>query len=62
MEDEKIFAVKFEIRNGRIATKMSAKNIQVQEKIGLLEIAKQQVLDEVKKTKRDLFKGYKENE
>ncbi|MFH1972431.1 MAG: hypothetical protein ABIJ18_03045 [archaeon] len=58
--EEKEFNIKFQIRDGRIATKMTSKNMQVQEKIGLLEIAKQQVLDEVRKTKRDIFKGYKD--
>lgn len=60
MEEEKLFVVKFEIKAGHIATKMSSKNVQMQEKVGLLEIAKQQVLDELRKTKKDLFMGYKD--
>ena len=59
---EKVFAIKFEIRDGRIATKMTSKNVQAQEKVGLLEIAKQQVLDELRESKRDIFKGVKEDE
>jgi hypothetical protein len=62
MENDKLFELKFIIKNGRIATKMTSKNVQIQEKIGLLEIAKQQVLDEVKKTKRDLFRSVKKDE
>ncbi|MAG78644.1 hypothetical protein CL616_04745 [archaeon] len=58
----KDFVIQFKIKNGRIATKMTSKNLQVQEKLGLLEIAKQQILDEIKKTKRDIFKGVKEDE
>ena len=59
---EKVFAVKFEIRDGRIATKMTSKNVQSQEKVGLLEIAKQQVLDELRESKRNIFKGVKKDE
>ena len=59
---EKVFAIKFEIRDGRIATKMTSKNVQAQEKVGLLEIAKQQVLDELRESKRDIFKGVKKGE
>ena len=62
MENNKIFAIKFEIREGKIATKMSSKNLQPHEKIGLLEIAKRQVMDEVSKNRRDIFRGVKKDE
>ena len=57
-----MFELKFIIKDGRIATKMASKNMQIQEKLGLLDIAKQQLLDEVKKTKRDLFRSVTKDE
>ncbi len=62
MEKDKDFMIHFRIRNGKIATKMTSNNVQAQEKVGLLEIAKQQILDELRKTKRDIFKGVKKDE
>ena len=56
---DKIYMVKFIVKDGKLATKMSSKNMSPQEIVGLLEIAKQQVLDGVKENKKEIFKGSK---
>jgi hypothetical protein len=56
---DKLFMVKFVVKNGKMATKMSSKNMSPQETVGLLEIAKQQVLDGLKTNKKEVFKGFK---
>jgi len=59
MKEDKLFMVKFVVKEGKMATKMSSKNITPQEIIGLLEIAKQQVLDNLKTNKKEIFRGSK---
>ena len=57
MSEDKIFAIKFVVKDGKIATKMSSKNMAPQETLGLLEIAKQQILDGLKENKKEIFRG-----
>ncbi len=57
MVEEKEFIVKFIVKDGKMATKMSSKNMTPQESIGLLEIAKQQILDGLKENKKEMFRG-----
>jgi hypothetical protein len=59
MNQDKIFMVKFVVKDGKMATKMSSKNMTPQETLGLLDIAKQQILDGLKNNKKEVFKGYK---
>ena len=61
MTDEKLFMVKFVVKNGKMATKMTSKNMTPQESLGLLDIAKQQILDGLKDNKKEIFKGYKDD-
>jgi hypothetical protein len=61
MANEKLFMVKFVVNNGKMATKMSSKNMSPQETLGLLDIAKQQILDGLKNNKKEVFKGYKDD-
>ncbi|MDP3918693.1 MAG: hypothetical protein Q8Q35_02195 [Nanoarchaeota archaeon] len=58
-QEEKLFMVKFVVKNGKMATKMSSKNMSPQETVGLLEIAKQQILDGLKQNKKEVFRGSK---
>ena len=53
--EEKVFALKFVVKDGNIATKVRSKNISPHESIGLLEIAKQQLLDSLKRNKKEFF-------
>jgi hypothetical protein len=59
MAEDKLFMVKFVVKNGKMATKMSSKNMTPQETIGLLEVAKQQILDGLKQNKKEVFRGSK---
>ena len=51
--------IRFTVKDGKMATEMSTKNMSPQESIGLLEIAKQQLLDSVKENKKEVFRGTK---
>lgn len=62
MTEEKMFTVKFIVKDGKMATKVSSKNMSPQESIGLLEIAKQQILDGLKVNKKELFRGSQEED
>ncbi len=60
MKNDKVFVIKFVVKNGKMATKMSSKNMTPQESLGLIEIAKQQILDGLKKNKKEIFRGSKD--
>jgi hypothetical protein len=60
MAGDKLFMVKFAVKNGKMATKMSSRNMSPQETLGLLEIAKQQILDGLKQNKKEVFRGSKD--
>lgn len=59
MEEEKTFEVKFVIKKGNIATKVETKNISPHECVGLLEIAKQQILNGLGASKKEVFRESK---
>ena len=61
MTEEKVFAIKFLVRDGKMVTKMTSKNMTPQETIGSLEIAKQQILDGLKENKKDVFQGCRDD-
>ncbi|MDP3727944.1 MAG: hypothetical protein Q8R18_00675 [bacterium] len=60
MSESKVFVIKFVVKDGKMATKMSSKNMAPQETVGLLEIAKQQILDGLKENKKEIFRGFKD--
>ncbi len=60
MTENKVFIIKFMVKEGKMATKMSSKNMTPQESVGLLEIAKQQILDGLKENKKEIFRGSKD--
>ena len=57
---EKSFIVKFDITNNNIKTTMKTENISPQEALGLIEMAKDQILDNLKKGRKDIFHMSKE--
>jgi hypothetical protein len=59
MKEEKSFMVKFIVKEGNIATKVETNNIQPQECIGLLEIAKQQLLKSLEEKRKEVFRSSK---
>ncbi len=62
MAEDKLFMVKFVVKEGKMATKMTSKNLSPQETIGLLEVAKQQILDGLKTQKKEVFRGSRDDE
>ncbi|MBT3323732.1 hypothetical protein HN681_01860 [archaeon] len=62
MAEDKLFMVKFVVKEGKMATKMTSKNLSPQETIGLLEVAKQQILDGLKTQKKEVFRGTRDDE
>jgi len=62
MDKEKVFAIKFSIEDGNIKTQIHSKNINSQEAVGLLEIAKDQILDNIRKGRKENFKSSKKDE
>ncbi len=54
---EKEFAVRFKIVDGNIETQMKQQNVSPQEAIGLLEMAKSQLLENLAKNRKDIFSG-----
>jgi len=62
MNKEKVFAIKFSLDKGNIKTQIHSKNISPQEAIGLLDIAKDQILENVRKGRKEIFKSSKKDE
>ncbi|MBU0615439.1 MAG: hypothetical protein KJ601_05070 [Nanoarchaeota archaeon] len=60
--EKKIFAVQFNIMGPQIQTQMKMDKVSPQEAIGLLEMAKDQILDKLKKGRQDVFEASKKGE
>ena len=58
---KKSFLLKFDLNPGNIQTQMKTENVSPQEAIGLLEMAKDQILDNLKKGRKDIFQAVKNN-
>ena len=56
---KKSFLLKFDLNPGNIQTQMKTENVSPQEAIGLLEMAKDQILDNLKKGRKDIFQAFK---
>ena len=57
--EEKIFIIHFNITPHNIQTKMSNKNVSPQEAIGLLEMAKSQILENLAQGRKQVFESWK---
>ena len=51
----KMLLLRFDVSKNNIKTSMKTQNISPQETIGLLEMAKSQILDNLKKGRKDVF-------
>ena len=58
-QEEKIFSVRFVIRDKGIQTQMQTKHVSHQEMIGLLEMAKDEILDNLKAGRKQVFRASK---
>ncbi len=56
---DRLFEVKFRIVNNNIQTEMKQKNVSPQEAIGLLEMAKNQIMENLSKGRKEIFSGTK---
>lgn len=59
---DKSFAIRFRIEQENIQTEMHTQNVSPQEAIGLLEMAKSQILDNVAKGRKEVFSSVIKNE
>lgn len=59
--NEKVFAVRFTIKEKGIQTQMQTKNVSPQEMIGLLEMAKDEILENVKQGRKQVFRASKKD-
>ena len=54
--------IKFKVIEGGIQTQIHTKNINSQEAIGLLETAKDQLMENIRKNRKEVFKSSKKDE
>ena len=57
--DQKIFLLRVDVMTNNIQTTMKTQNVTPQEAIGFLEMAKDQILDNVKQGRKDIFQAFK---
>jgi len=61
VKTKKSFILRFDIADGNIKTSMKTEEISPPEAIGLLEMAKDQILDNLKKGRKDIFQMTKKD-
>lgn len=59
---ERAFMIRFTLNQDNIATEIKQQNVSPQEAIGLLEMAKSQILDNLAKGRKEIFSTTKRNE
>ena len=57
--NEKIFVLRVDVQPNNIQTSMKTQNVTPQEAIGFLEMAKDQILDNLKQGRKDVFQAFK---
>lgn len=60
-EKKKRFLLSFDVNSKNIKTSMKTENISPQEALGLLEMVKGQILDNLKKSRKDIFQMSKKD-
>lgn len=58
-EQQKIFLLRVDVMPNNIQTSMKTQNVTPQEAIGFLEMAKDQILDNLKQGRKDIFQAFK---
>jgi hypothetical protein len=61
MDDQKIFLLRVDAAQSNIQTTMKTQNVSPQEVIGYLEMAKDQILDNLKQGRKDIFQAFKKD-
>ncbi|MDD4878012.1 MAG: hypothetical protein PHO02_03175 [Candidatus Nanoarchaeia archaeon] len=59
---DKSFAIRFKVEQENIQTEMHTQNVSPQEAIGLLEMAKNQILENIAKGRKEVFSSVIKNE
>ena len=57
--EQKVFLLRVDVSTNNIQTSMKTQNVTPQEAIGFLEIAKDQILDNLKQGRKDIFQAFK---
>ena len=60
-EEQKIFMLRVDVMESNIQTSMKTQNVSPQEVIGFLEMAKDQILDNLKQGRKDIFQAFKKS-
>ena len=60
-KEKKIFLLRVDVMPNNIQTSMKTQNVAPQEAIGFLEMAKDQILDNLKQGRKDIFQAYKKD-
>ena len=61
-EQQKIFLLRVDVMPNNIQTSMKTQNVTPQEAIGFLEMAKDQILDNLKQGRKDIFQAFKKED
>ena len=59
MTEQQIFLLRVDVMTNNIQTSMKTQNVTPQEAIGFLEMAKDQILDNLKQGRKDVFQAFK---
>jgi len=59
--EQKIFLLRVDVTSNNIQTSMKTQNVTPQEVIGFLEMAKDQILDNLKQGRKDIFQAFKKD-
>ena len=60
--EQKLFLLRVDIVSSNIQTSMKTQNVTPQEAIGFLEMAKDQILDNIKQGRKDVFQAFKKED
>ena len=60
-EEQKVFLLRVDVLASNIQTSMKTQNVTPQEVIGFLEMAKDQILDNLKQGRKDIFQAFKKD-
>ncbi|HLC61194.1 MAG TPA: hypothetical protein VJJ52_07240 [Candidatus Nanoarchaeia archaeon] len=60
-DDQKVFVLRVDSNQNNIQTTMKTQNVTPQEVIGFLEMAKDQILDNLKQGRKDIFQAFKKD-
>ncbi|GEM_PF-2226068 len=59
---QKVFLLRVDVSENNIQTSMKTENVTPQEVIGYLEMAKDQILDNLKQGRKDIFQAFKQGD